>query len=123
MSTSKEFINNLKIGDKVVLELWGRWCKSSYTIEKVEKITPSGLVKVNGILFYPDGNARGNYNAKIYDANISENLELVKETENEMFIRQTVNKIKKFRWDLISYEEAKELDYLLNKFINRISNQ
>lgn len=46
---------NVKVGDKVILQ--GRWSEES--IHTVEKITPTGLIKVCGYTFYDDGSQRG----------------------------------------------------------------
>lgn len=48
------WIKNLKEGDLVIVE-----SNLSSRIAKVEKITPSGLIKVNGVLYNKDGFMRG----------------------------------------------------------------
>lgn len=51
MSNSFE---NLKAGDLVIV-----CSRSCQRVCKVEKITPSGLIKADGILFYKSGSERG----------------------------------------------------------------
>lgn len=50
----KEWIKDLKVGDKVVF--CSRFIES---VEKVEKITPAGNIKVRNVLFNPNGFERG----------------------------------------------------------------
>lgn len=45
---------NLKEGDLVIVS-----CRYGEKISKVEKITPSGLIRVDGTLFYKNGSERG----------------------------------------------------------------
>lgn len=49
-----EFLKNLKAGDLVIVS-----SRTFEAIRKVEKITPSGLIKVNGTLYNKDGGERG----------------------------------------------------------------
>lgn len=51
---TKEWIKNLKVGDKVFV-CW----RMGRSLRTVEKITPKGNIKVNGILFNTDGSERG----------------------------------------------------------------
>lgn len=50
----KEWIKNLKVGDKVFV-CW----RMGRALRTVEKITPKGNIRVNGILFNTDGSERG----------------------------------------------------------------
>lgn len=52
----KEWLSQLKVGDKVIISRahWGS------KMSKVEKITPSGMIKVDGRMFNKDGRERGN---------------------------------------------------------------
>lgn len=49
-----DWIKNLKVGDKVIFSR--RFFES---VEKVEKITPAGNIKVRNCLFNPNGTERG----------------------------------------------------------------
>ncbi|MEE1505260.1 MAG: hypothetical protein UGF89_13585 [Acutalibacteraceae bacterium] len=49
-----EWIKNLKEGDLVFINF-----RYSTQLKKVEKITPAGNIKVNGLLFNSNGNGRG----------------------------------------------------------------
>lgn len=50
----KNWTENLKVGDYVFMS----W-RSGTSLRKVEKITPKGNIKVDGILFNKDGSERG----------------------------------------------------------------
>lgn len=51
-----DWIKNLKVGDYVFV-FW----RGGRALRKVEKITPAGNIKVNGILFNDNGTERGGY--------------------------------------------------------------
>jgi hypothetical protein len=50
----KNWIENLKVGDYVFVR-----CRLGQSLEKVEKITPKGYIKVRTTLFNKDGSERG----------------------------------------------------------------
>lgn len=56
------WIKNLKEGDLVIVQT--RLCQH---LRKVEKITPSGLIKVNGVLYNKDGVMRG---CSVWEVNV-----------------------------------------------------
>lgn len=60
----KEWIKNLKAGDMVIV-VRGNYYGRSMDVSTVEKITPSGLIKVGGILYKQDGLARGEWTYKL----------------------------------------------------------
>lgn len=49
-----EKFENIKVGDEVIV--YGGYTEQ---IRKVEKITPTGLIKVGGCLYYKNGGMRG----------------------------------------------------------------
>lgn len=57
-------LSDLKAGDKV-LQFYSAWSGCRKSVEVVEKITPSGLIKVDGLLFYKNGLVRGGSNTRI----------------------------------------------------------
>ena len=49
-----KWIEALKPGDLVVVNAWS-WMGETYRASRVEKITPTGLVRVGGVLYKKDG--------------------------------------------------------------------
>lgn len=108
---SKEWLSQLKEGDKVVVYSYG-WGNSSYNERVVEKITPKGFIKVNGSLFNPnDGYRRGDGGACLQNPNDNEVMEKVKKYRKDMFI----SKILRDMWETrcLTYEQAIEIDRIL----------
>lgn len=61
----KDWIKNLKIGDRVICDYCGGWQTKAY-VSEVQAITPKGFIKVNGVLFKPEtGSARGDWHYSI----------------------------------------------------------
>lgn len=95
-----------KIGQKVLVK--GTW---ESKISEVEKITPTGLIKVDGHLYYPDGGERiagswhGNHIQIVTDEEI---LEFYK----SIFINKVYNAIRQMQNNL-TYEQAVEINNIL----------
>lgn len=89
----------------------------------MESITPKGLVKVNGILFYKNRWTRGEHRANIYDATIPENIEMVETSKKEQFIRNTIVKLRNCNLNGMTYEEAVELNNIIKKITLRIEGE
>lgn len=54
----REWLKQLKAGDDVIVRNWS-FGGSSYIYTKVEKVTPTGFIRVKGILYRPnDGYSR-----------------------------------------------------------------
>ena len=59
MVSDKEWVKALKVGDVVVYDR-GSFYGNNYIIDKVAKITPTGIFKTEkGMSFKPDGEVRG----------------------------------------------------------------
>lgn len=74
-------LKDLKAGDKVFIS-YGR---HDYREVEIDKITPTGMIKINGQLFYPDGRERrkGYYGDHILAIN-DKSIERVKLLRREM---------------------------------------
>lgn len=59
-----EDLSDLKAGDKVI-QIYRNWYGTNESVRTVEKITPSGLIKVGGVLYYKNGLRRGQYGSEI----------------------------------------------------------
>lgn len=80
---------NLKVGDKVFVYYTGRTA-----IKAVEKITPTGLIKVDGILFNANGYARGGgaYCRTHIEIATPEKIE---EFKQRIYIKKVIDNLKK----------------------------
>lgn len=90
---------NLKPGDKVFI--YGRNLKE---VAEVEKITPSGFIKVDGVLYRKDGSQRGCsdpwYRTRIRPASDVE----IEQLQKERFVSEVRSKL--WHIESLSYEQA-----------------
>lgn len=101
-------MNDLKAGDKVIL--CSRWYGES--IETVEAITKTGLIKVCGSLYYPDGRKRGgdSYSSvKIRKYNEEEG----KAIEQNNYVKKVLFKLHNLK--SLDYEKAVKIMEILEK--------
>ena len=101
--------HNFKVGDKVLL--YNRYRRK---ITTVEKITPKGFVKVDGILFNSNGAERGGSTYESYRIEPITN-EREQELKQEFFISNTKKKLKEFDFNNITYGQACKIALLLNE--------
>ena len=103
--------NEFKVGQKVFVI-----SRYSKRLSKVEKITPSGLIKVDGVLYYPDGRERTS--GICYANNIEVATEdAIYQFKKQIFINSVYNKIVHMENDL-TYEQAIEINKILDLGIN-----
>lgn len=98
---------DLKAGDKVFVRYNG-----STLLSCVEKVTPKGFVKVNGILYDYDGYQRGGdswYKSRIELAT----EEMILEYTREEFVRATIKKMREVT--KITYEQAVAINAILSE--------
>lgn len=100
---------NFKVGDKVLL-----YNRHRRKITTVEKITPKGFIKVDGVLFNSNGTERGG------DAYESYRIEPItdereQELKRDFFVSNTKKKLKEFNFNNITYEQACKIAILLNE--------
>jgi hypothetical protein len=101
-----EFLKKLKAGDLVAVS--GR---SFTAIRKVEKITPSGLIKVNGVLFDKNGCKRGcDTWSRTYL--IEATPELIEKTRRSNAISTAYNLMRNAK--NITFEQAKKIIEILS---------
>lgn len=105
---NNDWIKNLKAGDKVIV------CRGDIsrheTIETVDKVTPTGRIKVGCRYYNRCGFARGDYSFRLREAT-SEVLEAIRQKE---VIRKAVSRALAMRTDSITYEQAAKLLEVLN---------
>lgn len=60
MNENMAWIKELKIGDKIAVDISSTWMRNNYKICTVEKITPTGRIKLSdGSQYQPDGKQIG----------------------------------------------------------------
>lgn len=98
-----DWVKNLKIGDKVVVERRG--LHSLQRIDIVKNITPTGLINVSGTLYRADGSSRGN------DWTSEQLLECTKEVELEINKKKVIRKVLRDINEIksLTYEQAVEI--------------
>lgn len=102
-------LKDLKAGDLVILT-YKKWTSKREYVAKIERITPKGFIKVNGMLFYSDGRPRGDHTYRIESAT-DEKIESIRQEE---FIIKILKKIQ--RIEDLTYEQAAEIHNLLKKW-------
>lgn len=109
---NKNWLKELKVGDDVLVREYS-WTGSSWSKAKVEKITPTGFIKVKDILYKPqDGYSRSG-NSCLYDPNDGENLRLLRLFDEKRFISAIIDKIRKMDSRNMTYEQAVEISKIM----------
>lgn len=103
------WIENLKEGDLVIVEN-----RFSSRIAKVEKITPSGLIKVEGTLYTKDGFVRGS-KSDPWSINVLREAtnDAIAEVRNNKLINDAKALMKSEKAANISAEQAKAIIEIL----------
>lgn len=117
---NNDWISSLKAGDNVVVHFWS-WSDKSYKQSVVEKVTPKGFVKVNGILYNSiDGRARGDFRSCLLNPEDDETKKKVMLYQKEAFARGVLKKM----WDIrgITFEQAVKINEILNGVNNNASD-
>lgn len=110
----REWLKQLKSGDDVVIRTWN-WGGSSYTNAKVEKITPTGFIRVKGILYKPqDGHSRSG-NSCLLDPNEETTIKILKKYKENKFVSETMNKIRNTNYNDVTYEQAVEIRKIMGR--------
>ena len=99
---------NVKVGDKVIIQ--GRWNEES--IHTVEKITPTGLIKVCGYTFYDNGTQRGGDSWSSFRL-IEATPEAIQRIKDRKTVRKAISMCRKVDTDKIDIDTANKLIALL----------
>lgn len=87
MTEYEDWINNIKVGDKVAYDIGGRWDRDYFKIYTVERLTKT-LIITNGGRFRKDGTSQ--------ESNSWEKIRPVDEyVTNAIIRRETITKFKK----------------------------
>jgi hypothetical protein len=74
-----EWLKSVKVGDEIVVDYSGIWHHNDYKIHKVEKITPTGRIRLdNGDQYAADGTKIGGRRDYLLRQITPEILELIK---------------------------------------------
>lgn len=123
----REWISNLKEGDKVANEHYDSWRGGSYYhIYTVKKITPTGKIRLdNGVLLNQNGKY---YNHDVWGGGEDYNIEPVtEEILNSIKTRKIKNKLssniesifKDYNLMGMNLEDLKTINNILEKYINK----
>lgn len=103
-----EWLKQLKAGDDVVVHAWD-WSGSSYCMGKVEKITPTGLIRVDGILYTPQDGYSRSRGSVILDPSDEDVENRLKTYSQKSIIRETMYKMRNINYEKVTYEQAVEI--------------
>ena len=111
MNEDMGWVKDLKQGDEIAVDESSTWYRNYYKILTVEKITPTGRIKLSdGSQYYPDGRKVGdNYKTPLRQIT-PEILELIKRRKllNELNTDKFIGKLSSERLELL-LEWQKEL--------------
>lgn len=98
---------NLQVGDLVFVYYYSKTC-----IRPVQKITPTGLIKVDGNLFNQNGRIRGG------DSYCTTRIEIatpekIEEFQQRVYIKRIINNLKNLTTEDITIKQAKEINRIL----------
>lgn len=99
---------NLQVGDLVFV-----YYQSSTCVKPVQKITPSGLIKVDDNLFNQNGRIRGGGSYCTTRIEIA-TPEKIEEFRQRVYIKKVYRKLKELSVDDITLEQAKEINRIFN---------
>lgn len=103
-----DWLSQLKPGDDVIVNAWD-WSGSSYCMEKVEKITPTGLIRVDGILYRPQDGYSRSRGSRILDPSDEDVANRLKAYNQKSIIRETIYKMRNMNYEKVTYEQAVEI--------------
>lgn len=100
---NNDWIKNLKAGDKVIVCY--RSIYSDDIVKTVDKVTPTGRIKVGCDYYNPNGWPRGRISTYIKEAT-AEAVEAIRQRD---VIRKAVSRVSALRASSITYDQAMKL--------------
>lgn len=104
----REWLKQLKSGDDVVVHAW-EFGGSYYRMGKVEKITPTGLIRVDGTLYRPQDGYSRSRGSGILDPSDEDVANRLKAYNQKSIIRETIYKMRNMNYEKVTYEQAVEI--------------
>lgn len=113
----QEWIKALKVGDKVAIRSYQRWGVSPYTVATINKITPTGRLKLdNGKEFNADGSLRGGGSWSI-TSNIEPITDEVLSVIRKHKLVSSVEKgLDKFKWQAVEEDDLETVLDVIKKY-------
>ena len=101
-------LENIQVGDMVFVYYHSHTC-----IKPVQKITPSGLIKVDGNLFKPNGRIRG---GDLYCTTYIEiaTPEKIEEFKQRTYIKKVLANLRELKFEDITFEQAERINQIFN---------
>lgn len=103
----------LKPGDPILIKA-SNFASYKITESKVDKVTPTGLIKVGSRYFYQDGTERTSSTfcrARLYHYE----PDLVESVKRQTFCTKVVRRLRNITEDQITYEQAVAINKILGK--------
>lgn len=107
-----DWLSQLKPGDDVIVNEWD-WTGSSYRYAKVEKITPTGLIRVDGVLYRPQNGISRSGASSILCPQNEEAVKMLREYQEKEFVRQTMYRIRNTNYNEVTYEQAVQIGKIM----------
>lgn len=114
MSMDYNWLQKLKPGDNVVIYEWYSFGGCKYYIKPIEKITPSGLIKVDGHLYRQNGYIREKYGRhKLMNPSDEKVMEEVAQYHEKKFISNVLYRLRNL--DSLTVQQANKFKLLLDE--------
>jgi len=113
----QEWIKTLKVGDEVAIRSYQRWGGSPYSLTMINKITPTGRLKLdNGLEFNADGSMRGGDTWTI-SSDIEPVTDDVLSVIHKYKLVSSVEKgLDRFKWQAVEEDDLEIVLGILNKY-------
>lgn len=108
----KEWLKQLKAGDDVVVSSWN-WVGCYYTKQKVERITPTGFIRVNNVLYRPQDGMSRQGQSELLDPTDEKTIRMLKEYNEKKFVHNIMNKIRSTNYDYVTYDQAVQISKIM----------
>ncbi len=105
-------LSQLKPGDDVIVNACD-WTGSSYRYAKVEKITPTGLIRVDGVLYRPQNGISRSGASSILCPQNEEAVKRLREYQEKEFVRRTMYRIRNTNYNEVTYEQAVQIGKIM----------
>lgn len=108
ITMASENLKNIQVGDMVFIHYHSHKC-----IKPVQKITPSGLIKVDGNLFNSNGFIRGggSYCTTYIEIATPEKIE---EFKQRIYIKKVLAHLRELQFEDITLEQAERINQIFN---------
>lgn len=114
MSMDYNWLQKLKPGDKVVVHSWYAFGGCTYEVKVIEKITPTGFIKVDGLLYKKNGCVRNVHgNSKLLNPDDGDVMNKVKAYQEKKFISNVLYRLRNL--NSLTVQQANKFKSLLDE--------